>query len=294
MDLERLPFERSENGIVTLWLYQSDRPVVVLDSALLRSIDATLDEIGTDLNGFVLASRSRVFVAGANLAEIMELSDAELDEYLQFGSRVYGRIATLPCTTVAALNGAALGGGLEIAMHCDHLIAARPQPKEPGGPVKPYLVGLPEAGLSICPGWGGTCLLPARMDAARAMALTAEGRPMSVFDAAECGLIERMIEPDDLISEAVALAATPKAAARTEPVSIAEASRRKDAECGLENATLPDSQSGHAVRACVEAGMNDGWQACLAAERSHLIRLRNTEEGRGAITAFFEKSGGKA
>jgi enoyl-CoA hydratase/carnithine racemase len=291
---ERRQVDGRDDPIITLHLHQAERPLVVLDRALLESIDATLDAILDEtagrLAGFVLASDSRVFVAGADLKQIMGLDDPGLHEYLAYGSKVYGRIATLPCTTVAAINGAALGGGLEIAMHCDHLIAAAPQPKEPGGEVKPYQVGLPEAGLKICPGWGGTTLLPARMDAARAFEMTATGRTMTVHDAAEAGLIEEFVEPAALLDRAATLAATPKATPRREPVSIAEPAQREAAQQALAQASLPDDGPGEAIRACAEAGLRDGWQAALACEREWLVRLRNTDAGRGAIEAFFART----
>ena len=293
MTLQRLPYERTDDGVVTLWLEQPERPVVVLDSDLLTAIDHTLDAIGPEPKGLVLASRSRVFIAGANLAEIMELDDPALDDYLRFGSHVFARLATLPCTTVAAINGAALGGGLEIALHCDHLVAARPVSSDPAKPARPYLIGLPEAGLSICPGWGGTCLLPARMDPQQAIEMTALGKPMSITDAADAGLVEPLLPPDDLLPRALVLASAPKASARREPISVAERERREAAREALERVEtrLPESQGARAVAACVRAGVTAGWDACLEAERANLIRLRNTEEGRSAIEAFFARSG---
>lgn len=292
MGTPRLPLERMDHGpaagVVTMTLRQEGRPVVVLDSDLLRAIDATLDEV-KDPKGFVLASDSRVFVAGANLEEIMGLSDAELDEYLRFGSRVYGRIAAMPCTTVAAINGATLGGGLEIAMHCDHLIALTPGEKA-------YPIGLPEAGLKICPGWGGTNMLPARMEPGRAMELTASGRTMSIVDAKEAGLIEEL-EPDHeaLLCRARALAAVQKPKPRREPVAISNPQHHAKAKAALERvrSSIGGTPSGGAVVECVEAGLRDGWEAALACERASLIRLRNSPEGRAAIQAFFEKSAKK-
>ena len=291
-------------GVVTLTLTQPGRPVVVLDGALLRGIDAALDEIGDDLRGFVLASDSRVFVAGANLEEVMGLDDAGLHRYLEFGSAVFARIAALPCSTVAAINGAALGGGLELAMHCDHLIALRPAPGANGAPGKPYPVGLPEAGLSICPGWGGTNMLPARMDPERAIELTATGKTMSVLEAAEAGLIERLVDrPSDLLHQARDLAARPKPRAAGEQRSIVDADRRQGVVEALARVRvrgrgggrggLPATEAARAVVSCVEAGLNGGWAAALARERERLVYLRGTEEGRRAIRAFFEKSGKK-
>lgn len=289
MGTARLPLERMDHGpaagVVTMTLRQEGRPVVVLDSDLLGAIDATLDEV-TDAKGFVLASDSRVFVAGANLQEIMGLSDKELDEYLRFGSRVYGRIARMPWTTVAAINGAALGGGLELAMHCDHLIGIAPGEKG-------YPVGLPEAGLKICPGWGGTNLLPARMDAGRAMELTASGATLDVREARDAGLIEEL-EPDreSLLCRARALAAVGKPKARTEPIAITNPEHHAEAKAGLERVrkSIGVTASGASVVACVEAGLSGGWEAALACERASLIRLRNSAEGRAAIQAFFDKS----
>lgn len=292
MNAGHLRFERETapagaGEVVTLHLAQEGRPVVVLDWDLLRAIDEALDAIARDvprLAGFVLTSGSRVFVAGANLKEIMDLSDEELHRYLEFGAGVFARLATLPCTTVAAINGAALGGGLEIAMHCDHLVASEPGEKQ-------YPVGLPEAGLSICPGWGGTNLLPARMDPARAIELTATGTTMKVRDAAGAGLIEQLVPADDLLAYATALARTPKASARTEPIAISNTGTN-EARAGLDDARtkLPDTQSARAVLACVETGLARGWRAAIQSERDNLVRLRATEEGRGAIEAFFAKT----
>jgi len=280
-------------GVVTLMLTQPDRPVVVLDWDLLRGINDALDEIGTDLAGFVLASDSRVFVAGANLEEIMSLDDATLNEYLEFGANVFGRIAALPCTTVAAINGAAMGGGLEIAMHCDHLIGLRPSAAPDGTPGRPYPIGLPEAGLSICPGWGGTNMLPAHMDPERAIEMTATGRTFTVLDAAEAGLLHQLIDkPADLVHAARDLATKPKPRRPGAPRCIADPDRREPVGEALERVRerLPATQAARAVVACVQAGLDQGWKAALIAERERLVHLRGTQEGQNAIRAFFEKS----
>ncbi len=287
-----LPYSRDDAGRVTVTLRQAGRSVVVLDSDLLRALDATLDAIGDDLAGFVLASEGRVFVAGANLKEIMALDDADLAEYLAFGSRVFGRIATLPCTSVAALNGAALGGGLEIALHCDLLVAARPPAGDGQKPTRPYQIGLPEAGLSICPGWGGTNLLPARLDPERAIRATATGQPLTVLEAAEAGLVAGLVDPDDLLAVALDHALAPKATPRTTPRCIADADVAPSVREALDavRGQLPDTQAASAVAACVERGLDAGWTDALALEQSELIRLRGTDEGRSAINAFFERS----
>ena len=286
-------WERDDSGVVVLTLKQEDRPVVVLDSALLKDIDAALDEIGNDLTGFVLASGSRVFVAGANLEEIMSLDDGALDEYLTNGSRVYGRISSLKCPSVAAINGATLGGGLELAMHCDVLIALIPESRDPAKEARPYQIGLPEAGLRICPGWGGTNMLPARMDAGRAIRMTSDGRPFTVHEAAEAGLVHELVKgKQELIDRAKQIVLTASRRDSDEPVAISNSEDTAEVREGLERVReqLPDTESARAVVECVEAGLDGGWQAALACERANLIRLRSTDEGKAAIESFFAKS----
>lgn len=287
MSGNELTLSRDPHGVAILHLRPiPDGSVVVLNRALLHAIDHALNELReSPARGFVLASDSRVFIAGADLKEIMGLTDPELHDYLRFGQRVYQRIAALPCTTVAAINGAVLGGGLEIAMHCDHLIAAEPV-------AKPYVVGLPEAGLSICPGWGGTNMLPARMDPVRAIRMTAMGQTFTVTDAAEAGLFEQLVPPDELLARAAAHAARPKHTARARPRCIEDPDRREAARAALNHVLpeLPVSQAARAVADCVRIGLENGWQAALDAERENLVRLRNSPEGKAAIEAFFARS----
>lgn len=296
MSFHPLTLDRdAASGVVTLTLrpIPAGGPVVVLNRAMLTAIDAALDVLAAQPapRGFVLASESRVFIAGADLKEIMGLSDAELHDYLRFGQRVYGRIAALPCTTVAAINGAALGGGLEIAMHCDRLIAAEPPAGTPEKPARPYAIGLPEAGLCICPGWGGTNLLPARMDAARAIEMTATGRTFTVLDAREAGLVEKLVPSAELPEQASALARMTKSAARQTPRCIADPEHREAVRAGLASVRprLPDAPHARAVVDAIQKGLDRGWQAALDAEREHLVHLRGTPEGKAAIEAFFAK-----
>ncbi len=181
-------------GVYVTRLEQPGRPVVVLDEALIQRLDATISALPRNCRGLVVASASeRVFIAGADLKAISELDDAALDRYLAYGQRVFGRLSQLPFPTAAAINGAVLGGGLELAMHCDALIGAPPPAGADGAPGRPYPVGLPEAGLSICPGWGGTNLLPARIDPSTAITGTATGTPTNLFDqAAAAGLFDAL------------------------------------------------------------------------------------------------------
>ena len=152
-----LPVDTLPSGIVTVTLTPNPaKPrggVVVLDSWLIGEISATMREVAQRApRGVILRSASeRVFVAGADLAEIDALDDAALDAYLRAGSEAFSWFNKVPCPTVALVHRTALGGGLELAMHCDAIVAVMPAAGE-----KPWMIGLPECGLAICPGWGGT------------------------------------------------------------------------------------------------------------------------------------------
>lgn len=297
MPSELLPVEIASAGdgsktIATLTLDQPGRPVVVIEQALLEQLDATLDSLPDELDGFILASAAdRAFVAGADLKAIMALSDAELHAYLEFGSRVFQKIADLPCPTAAAIHSTALGGGLELAMHCDGLIGVV------DADTKPYLIGLPEAGLKICPGWGGTNLLPARIDAETAIVATARGTAFKSTQANTLNLFDATcVSRDDLISTATHWLIGQERPNRSGPPSRCVQSMNTDeVQTALDKARseLDDAMHAQAVLDAVDIGISAGWNASLQAERNHLVELRNTEPAREAIEAFFARSSKK-
>ena len=267
---------------------------MVLDDELIRRLDAALEVLPEDTRGLVLASASeRVFVAGADLISIDQWPDDRLHTYLEMASRVYSRLANLPCPTVAAINGAALGGGLELAMHCDGMIGA------PGS--KAYPVGLPESGLGLCPGWGGTNLLPARMNPSEAIRLTATGATVMFAEAAEAGLFDAVIEDGaDLHTRCKRWLVEQESVTRQDRDGAPRRwiGRTEIAPVVLSafdeiRATLPDTPSARAVAACVDEGLTKGWHAAIEAEQRHLVALRHTPEAKAALKAFFDKSARK-
>lgn len=295
MDPFRLETERpgSSPGIVTLWLEQEGRPVVVLDHELVQRLETTLKSLPTNAEGLILASAApRAFVAGADLQAIMQLDNNQLQRYLGYASSVFGLLCDLPYPTVAAIHAATLGGGLELAMHCDGLVASRPESK-------PYPVGLPEAGLSICPGWGGTNLLPARMDAQQAIRLTAEGKPMMFDEAESAGLFDAIAPTQGELIE------TCRGWIRSQPGPTRRSGTpsrwigiKSIAPTVLEalDAVRPELTAAPGLAVCdaIDTGLAKGWQSALAVEQEHLVRLRNEPAGRQAIEAFFARSSKKA
>ncbi|QOJ01533.1 MAG: enoyl-CoA hydratase/isomerase family protein [Phycisphaeraceae bacterium] len=289
---EPFPILRDDaTGVLTIRLDQPGKPVVVLDHPLIQRLDATLDHLPRDAAGLILASASpRVFIAGADLRSIHDWPDDQLHRYLRFGSRVFARLASTPFPTVAALNGAALGGGLEIALHCDGLVAA------PSASGKPYPVGLPEASLSICPGWGGTNLLPARLDPALAIARTASGTPFTSDEAKDLGLFDAFApSPDTLIDTATRWLLDQRGTPLTRDgaprrwIGRPATAARVLAALDQTRASLPNTDVARAVARAVDAGLTRGWDDALGVERDELVRLRHTPAGKAAIEAFFAR-----
>lgn len=286
--------DAGEAGTITVvTLEQGDRPVVVLDETLMDRLDRTLAALPQNPDGFILESAApRAFVAGADLKAIMAMDDPALHRYLKYGASIFQRISDLPYPTVAVIHAACLGGGLELAMHCDGLIGfIDPE-------AKAFPIGLPEAGLKICPGWGGTNLLPARIDAKTAIVATATGTPFNARSAAELGLFDATVTTsEELIPTAIRWIGEQRGHTdRGTPMHwIGEDAHFAASERGLEAARreLSETPEGDAVLAAVATGLREGWPAALQKERDELVRLRHTPAAREAIESFFARSAKK-
>ncbi len=132
----------------------------------------------------------KAFVAGADIEEIAAITDVFVArEFALLGQEVFSAIAASPVPTIAAINGYALGGGLELALACDIRVAAREAK-----------LGLPEVGLGLIPGFGGTQRLPRLIGLGRALELILSGRHVRAEEAREMGLVNFVA--DDALAEA--------------------------------------------------------------------------------------------
>ena len=150
----------------------------------------------------------RAFAAGADIGELAALGSAlEARQICEATHTLGEQIAAMPKIVIAAINGVALGGGLELAMCCDLRIAA-----------ETARFGQPEINLGIIPGWGGTQRLPRLVGAARALLLCVTGEPIGADEALRIGLVERVVPAEALLPSAQALAAQ---IARQAPLAVA-------------------------------------------------------------------------
>lgn len=164
---------------------------------MLSQLTAALDEVrhsGSAIRALVLASDvPGVFCAGADLKERASMSKVETALFVQGLGAAFSGVAALPVPTVAALDGVALGGGLELALACDFRVASQAT-----------TLGLPETTLAIIPGAGGTQRLPRLIGPARAKELIFTGRRVSGEEALAMGLVCRAVPPGQAMEGALA------------------------------------------------------------------------------------------
>ncbi len=280
--LAQLQIDRREDGGAVVMLPSGTRPVVVMDRDLLAGLDATMDALEKDPPAWVVltSDTERSFVAGADLNEINGLSDAALTHYMVEGQRIFGRLAAFSRPVVAAIGGAALGGGLELALHCHAIVATHI-----GRNDKPYPIGLPEAGLGLCPAWGGTQLLAGRIDPSIAIQATAAGR-LFKSNAIPQGLADCTVASNDELLEAACTHGAGMHACVPKNVTQANADAVQGA---CREARKLDTAAATAVVDCIETSLRNGLEAGLQAEREHIVALRNTTDTRARIEEFLHR-----
>src|SRR5579863_607583 len=184
---------RGPVGIVTL-----NRPQALnaLNAALIREVGQALDDLESDtaIGAIVLTGNDKAFAAGADIKEMADKT--YMQAYAEdFITRGWEWVAQCRKPVIAAVAGFALGGGCEVAMMCDILIAA-----------DNARFGQPEINLGTMPGAGGTQRLPRFVGKAKAMDLCLTGRMMDAAEAERAGLVSRVVPADKLLAEAVAVA----------------------------------------------------------------------------------------
>ncbi|QUI33545.1 enoyl-CoA hydratase/isomerase family protein [Streptomyces alfalfae] len=193
-----------------------DRPKAMnaVSSEMARSIAAACAALAGDAGARVVvvtSTHERAFCVGADLKERNSFSDAELLRQRPTARAAYTGVLDLPMPTIAAVHGFALGGGFELALSCDVIVA------DPT-----TVVGLPEVSVGVIPGGGGTQLLPRRVGAARAAELIFSARRVEAPEARELGLVDVVAEEGGARAEALALGAR---MAANSPVGLRAAKR---------------------------------------------------------------------
>ena len=167
----------------------------------LRSLEDVLGRLRTrDWRGLLLTGKPFVFAVGADIGEFGEITPARARQGGEAGHELFGRLRDLPFVTLAAINGAAVGGGVEIALHCDYRTIS--------SSVRHF--ACPEVFLGLIPGWGGTQLIPKLVGAEQAVTFIVENplrqnRMLTGRQAYERGFVDALFEPVEFLDESLAL-----------------------------------------------------------------------------------------
>jgi enoyl-CoA hydratase len=170
-------------------LLRLNRPEALnaLSFSVLKEISTALDEVSSwkVRSLIVTGAGDKAFCAGADIRELGGRSLIETKQGAELGQQTFAKIGSLPFPSIAAINGFAFGGGLELALACTFRLATRNAK-----------LGLPEIKLGLVPGYGGTQRLPRLIGEARALELILLGRTVGSEEAERIGLVNRLIEGD--------------------------------------------------------------------------------------------------
>ncbi len=210
-------------GIITL---ERPKALNALNAQLVGELGTAVEVMADqDLHALVLTgSGKRAFAAGADIKEMAGMSALEAEAMARRGQKLLGRLESFPAPTIAAVNGFALGGGCELAMCCDLILAGANA-----------VFGQPEVKLGVIPGFGGTQRLVRRVGRQRALELMMSGRNVHAEEAVALGIALEVVE-DDVLESALALA---RRIAANGPVAVRLVKRavhetdRLDLEAGL-------------------------------------------------------------
>ena len=199
--LQRLDTRVGPVALVTIDNGEDWRTPNTFGELALRSLDDVLDRFRTrDWRGLLLTGKPFVFAAGADLDEFSGITPERARAGGRAGHTLFGRLRELPFVTLAAINGAALGGGVEIALHCDYRTIS--------SSVRHF--ACPEVFLGLIPGWGGTQLVPRLVGAETAVEFVVENplrqnRMLTGPQAFEAGFADVVLEPVEFLDESLAL-----------------------------------------------------------------------------------------
>jgi len=239
------------DGAIAVVLLNRPEQLNALSDELMEELVAALTELDRDesVRAIVLGGSERAFAAGADIGELAQAS--AIDLYYQRRIERWDAIRGLWTPLIAAVSGYCLGGGCELAMSCDLIVAS-----------ESAQFGQPETGLGIIPGAGGTQRLTRAVGKALAMDLILSGRRLSAVEALAAGLVARVVPNEAWLEEAKGLA-------------------REIAEKGPVGTRLAKESVDRAFETTLTAG--------LEAERRALYLAFASEDAKEGLTAFTEK-----
>jgi 3-hydroxyacyl-CoA dehydrogenase/enoyl-CoA hydratase/3-hydroxybutyryl-CoA epimerase len=206
----------ADTGVATITIDMPESKVNTLGKRSMTQLNELIEQVKTNrsIRGLVFSSGKKdSFIAGADVKEIQQIQDRSIKEAyeaVKMGKEIFQKIADMPINTVAAINGICLGGGAELTLACRYRVASTKAK-----------IGLPEIKLGFVPGWGGCVRLPKLIGVAKALDLIMAGKVVNADKALKLGLIHELVEPDQLLPRAKAIALNGTAASKP-PVKLQE------------------------------------------------------------------------
>lgn len=251
VDYENIEFV--QEGPVAILTLSRPEALNALNSQTLVELGQAVSMIGAGVvagvRAVVLTGKGKAFVAGADIAEMVDLGRTEAEAFARRGQAVFAALEALPVPVIAAVNGFALGGGCELALACDFIYAG-----------EKARFGQPEVNLGVIPGFGGTQRLTRLVGSAMAAELIMTGRMIRADEALRIGLVNRVVPQDELLDTAKATALE---IAGKGPLAVAAAKRLilDGADLGLERANSMEATAFGAIFATEDQA--EGMQAFL-------------------------------
>lgn len=274
------------DGAAVIVFDRPDKSVNVIDTAFLDELETALRAVSRyEVKGLVfLSAKPAVFLAGADLESLGSLRGEALEAVVARGQTVFSKIASLGMPTIAAIHGACLGGGLELALACDRRIASDEAATK---------LGLPETQLGLLPAWGGSTRLPRLIGLPKALDLILNGKQVTAKHARRLGMIDEVMPKERLKARALALLGEPAPKRRSffltnNPVSAAVV------RFLTKRQLLAKTRGNYpAPIAALEVVGHGSWvtggslHPSLARERGAFVRLAETEAARNLLRLFF-------
>lgn len=193
-------YEKDTDNIVTITMDMPGHPVNTMNAEYEKYMQEALDRLDREIDevaGIIFTSAKKTFFAGGDLKALVSVEDKDIPDFFEMVERQKGqlrRYETMGKPVVAAINGAALGGGLEIALACHHRIAIDSPEVQ---------LGLPEVTLGLSPGCGGIVRLVRLIGLEKALPVLTEGKPMKAAKALEAGIVDELAsDQEDMIGRA--------------------------------------------------------------------------------------------
>jgi 3-hydroxyacyl-CoA dehydrogenase/enoyl-CoA hydratase/carnithine racemase len=248
----------------------------------LESLAERLEELeGGDWVGMVLTGKPFVFCVGADINEFHGVTAEAARAGSRAGHELFGRISALPYPTLAAINGACLGGGAEIALHCDYRTIA--------SSVRHF--GCPEVFLGLFPAWGGTQIVPriAGLEAAIRFIVTnplRQNRMLNGDEAREMGLVDAVLEPAEFLDESIAyLLEQPRPGVRPQDASGGDEAIAK-ARRGLDDSLHGAAPAPYVALDLIEGALKWTIEEGYAAEEDAIAELLPGRQAQASLYAF--------